>query len=82
MMFENVTNIVFTYTCNLDVNPTQLLNEAFMFCSIPFHQHLFIMFFNIGQVNCIIFDKTKSAFKEMSHGHVTFSQILCLCNSN
>ena len=38
---------------------------------------MFIMFFNIGQLNCIIFGKTKSTSKKMSHGYVTFLQILC-----
>ena len=64
MVFENFTNVVFTNTCNFDLNPTKLLNEAFMFCIILFHQHMFIMFFNIGQLNCIISGKTKLALEK------------------
>ena len=47
MVFENVKNVVFTHTCNFNLNPIELLNEASKFCSILSHQHMFIMFFNI-----------------------------------
>ena len=60
MVFENVTNVVFTNTCNFNLNPIELSNDAFTFCSILFQKYMFIMFFNTKQLNCIIFDKTKS----------------------
>ena len=77
MVFENVTNVVFIDMCNFNLNPIELLNEVSMFCSILFHQHMFIMFSNIGQLNCIVFCKTKLSFKKMSHGYVAFLHILC-----
>ena len=77
MVFKNVANVLFTNMGNLDLNLTKLLNEVSMFCSILLHQHMFVMFCNIGQQNNISFSKTKSALKKMSHDHMMFSQILC-----
>ena len=34
MVFENVINVIFINTYNLDLNPTKLSNEVFTFCSI------------------------------------------------
>ena len=36
VMFENVTNAIVTSICNPNLNPTKLLNETFIFCSIYF----------------------------------------------
>ena len=77
MVFENVTNAIFTDMCNSNLNPTKLSNDASMFRSILFHQHMFIIFSTHDKQNYIIFDKTKSALKKMSHIHVTISQIIC-----
>ena len=57
-------NVVFTNMCNLDINPIELLDEASIFCSILFHQHMFIVFCNIGRLNYIIFSKTKLILKK------------------
>ena len=54
MAFENVTNVVFTNTSNFNLNPIELSNRASIFCSVLFHHHLFMMFLNTRQLNCII----------------------------
>ena len=77
-IFEFFTNVVLTNICNFNLNPTKISNATSMFYNILFHQHMFIMFFNtVGQLNYIIFDKTRLTSKKMSHVHVTFSLTLC-----
>ena len=71
MVFKNVTNVIFTNMCNPNLNPSELSNEASLFCYILFDQHMFIMFLNIRQLHCIIFGKSKSALKKI---------VICLCD--
>ena len=63
-VFEYTINVFFTNMCNSSLNPTKLSNEASMFCIVLFYQHMFTMFSNTKQLNCIIFSKTKLALKK------------------
>ena len=74
MVFENVTNVVFTITCNPNLNPTELLNEACKFCGILFYQYMFVMFSNIRRLNCIISGKITLDLTKMSQGHVRYCE--------